>query len=54
MPLPHDDTYAPSDETSLAAFVRLPWGDWFHDDDDRAPIDPDIPANQTDDDGTDQ
>lgn len=54
MPLPHDDSYEPSDTASLASFRAKPVGAWFDDDDDLPPRDADIPANQADDDGTDE
>jgi len=53
MPLPHDDQ-RPTDEASRASFAARPRGAWFDDDDDLTPIDRDIPANQTDDDKTDE
>lgn len=53
MPLPHDDSYAPSDTASIATWTTKPWGAWFDDDPMCTEVDPDLPANQTDDDGTD-
>ena len=54
MPLPHDDSYEPTEEASRASLQARPFGAWFDDDDTLAPIDPEIPANQADDDGDDE
>jgi hypothetical protein len=53
VPLPHDD-HNPSDDASLASSRDTPTGAWFDDEDGLAPIDRDVPANQADDDATDE
>lgn len=56
MPLPHDDSYRPSDQASLASWrtkpPRVGWIEEYDEEPER--IEPDLPANQTDDDATDE